>query len=48
MLKVSKRTSKFALIDDEPLTQGMTHKGKNINELQEFNDMNFGSDGEDD
>lgn len=48
MIKVSKRTSKFALIDDEPLTKGLTHKGKNINDLKEFNDMNFGSDVEDD
>lgn len=34
MIKVSKRTSKFALIDDEPLTGGLTHKGKSINELK--------------
>ena len=48
MVKVSKRTSKFALIEDGPLEQGLTHRGKAINDLKEFNDMNFGSDAEDD
>lgn len=45
MLKVSKRTSKFALIDDnEALPKGLTHRGKNIGDLDEFNDMNFDQD----
>lgn len=28
--------------------RGLTHKGKSINELKQFNDMNFGDDMEDD
>ncbi len=49
MVKVSKRTSKFALIDDnQNLPSGLTHRGKNIGDLDEFNDMNFDQDIEDD
>ena len=48
MLKVSKRTSKFALIDDnQNLPKSLTHRGKNIGDLDEFNDMNFDQDIED-
>ena len=49
MVKVSKRTSKFALLEDntQPLS-GLTHKGKNIKDIKEFNDMNFDSDVDDD
>jgi len=47
LVKVSKRTSKFALLDDEKIPTGLTHRGKNISELKEFNDMNFDSDVED-
>ena len=48
MVKVSKRTSKFALIDDEQPIHGLTHKGTKINELKHFNDMNFDDDVDDD
>lgn len=48
MIKVSKRTSKFSLLEDqENVPKGLTHRGKNINELKQFNDMNFGSDVDD-
>lgn len=48
MLKVSKRASKFALLEEnEQAPHGLTHKGKKINELEEFNDVNFDSDVED-
>ena len=34
MMKVSKRTSKFALIEEnEQVPQGLTHRGKKINDL---------------
>lgn len=46
MLKVSKRTSKFALLEDQP-AQGLTHRGQKITDLKEFNDINFGSDEDD-
>lgn len=46
MLKVSKRTSKFALLEDQP-AQGLTHRGQKITDLKEFNDINFGSDDDD-
>ena len=48
MVKVSKRTSKFALMDDDEPTHGLTHRGTKINEMTRFNDMNFGSEGEED
>jgi hypothetical protein len=45
MIKVSKKTSKFSLLEDNNApTTGLTHKGKNIHELKEFNDMNFEED----
>lgn len=47
MVKVSKRTSKFALMDQEGPAHGLTHKGTKINQLKQFNDMNFQSDVED-
>jgi hypothetical protein len=47
MVKVSKRTSKFALMEDDQPTHGLTHKGTNISDLKHFNDMNFDSDIED-
>ena len=43
LLKVSKRTSKFALLQDQP-AQGLTHRGQKISDLKEFNDINFASD----
>lgn len=46
MLKVSKRTSKFALLEEQP-AQGLTHRGQKITDLKEFNDINFGSDEDD-
>jgi nitrate/nitrite-specific signal transduction histidine kinase len=46
MLKVSKRTSKFALLEDQP-AHGLTHRGQKITDLKEFNDINFGSDDDD-
>lgn len=47
MVKVSKRTSKFALIDDEQPVHGLTHRGTKINQLSRFNDMNFQSGDQD-
>jgi nucleolar protein 14 len=48
MLKVSKRASKFALLEDnEQAPHGLTHRGQKINDLQEFNDVNFDSEVED-
>lgn len=45
MVKVSKRNSKFALLDDgQNVPTGLTHKGVNIGELKEFNDVEFGSE----
>jgi hypothetical protein len=46
LLKMSHKKNKFALLDDGPL-QGLTHRGKNINEINEFNDVNFDSDVDD-
>jgi nucleolar protein 14 len=46
LLKVSKRTSKFALLEDQP-AQGLTHRGQKISDLKEFNDINFASDEDD-
>lgn len=48
MVKVSKRNSKFALLDDgDAVPTGLTHKGVNIGELKEFNDIDFGSEASD-
>jgi nucleolar protein 14 len=46
MLKVSKRTSKFALLEDQP-AHGLTHRGQKITDLKEFNDINFADDDDD-
>ena len=49
MVKVSKRNSRFALLEDgEEGGRGLTHRGKRVSELEEFNDMYFGSEGEED
>jgi nucleolar protein 14 len=47
LLKASKRTSKFALIEDSQPSHGLTHRGTRIQQLSQFNDMNFDSDVED-
>lgn len=39
MLKVSKRNSKFALLDNGEVPSGLTHKGVNIGDIKEFNDV---------
>ncbi len=40
IVKVSKKTSKYALLEDnENQAYGLTHKGKKIDEIKEFNDM---------
>jgi hypothetical protein len=47
MIKVSKKAKKFALLDeDDPSGQGaqglgLTHRGINVRDLKEFDDVNF-------
>ncbi len=45
LMKVSKRNSRFALLEDGEVG-GLTHKGRKVGEMEEFNDMYFGDDGE--
>lgn len=41
MIKVSKKTKKFGLLDDDQNLHegGLTHKGMPLKEMEEFNDM---------
>ena len=43
MIKVSKKAKKFALLDDDEEGDmlGLTHRGKGIKDLKQFDDMNF-------
>jgi hypothetical protein len=47
MIKVSKKAKKFALLDeDDPSANGMaglglTHRGVNLRDLKEFDDVNL-------